>query len=67
MRDRKDWEWLERNGSSGHREKVQRKYQKIEMLRALIEEWEKREDWEYVRELRAKLRTSVCNLEAMRP
>ena len=52
-----------------HREKVARKYEKIEMLRALLEmhEADPDHDHEYVVGLRARLRTAVSNLEAMRP
>jgi hypothetical protein len=59
------WVEMERR----HREKVARKYEKIEMLRALLEMHEANPDadHEYLVGLRQRLRTAVCNLEAMRP
>ena len=58
--------WVEMD--KRHRDKVQRKYEKIETLKALVEMWESDPDaHEYVVELRARLRTAVANLEAMKP
>lgn len=59
--------WLEMERR--HREKVQRKYERIEVLRALLEmhEGNPDHDHEYVVGLRARLRTAVANLESMRP
>ena len=65
-----------RNGSVSWREKerrhkevVARKYEKIEMLKALLEMHEKdpKQDHEYLVGLRARLRTAVANLESMTP
>ena len=52
-----------------HREKVIRKAQKIEGLRALLEMWEERPDadHDYVLQLRAKLRSAENQLAAMKP
>lgn len=50
-----------------HRAAVERKYQRIEMLKALVEEWERREDFGYVRELKIRLRSAEANLLAMKP
>ena len=59
--------WLEMERR--HREKVARKYEKIEVLRALLEMHEANpdHDHEYVVGLRQRLRTAVANLEAMKP
>jgi hypothetical protein len=52
------WVEMERR----HREKVARKYEKLEMHEANPDA-----DHEYLVGLRQRLRTAVCNLEAMRP
>ena len=50
-----------------HREKMQRKYEKIQVLRALLEEWEAFEnsDHAYILQLRAKLRAAENQLASM--
>ena len=50
-----------------HRDKLQRKYEKIETLRALLEMWEANpdHDHEYILELRAKLRSAENQLASM--
>jgi hypothetical protein len=59
------WVEMERR----HREAVKRKYDKIEVLRALLEmhEGNPDSDHEYLVGLRQRLRTAVANLESMRP
>ena len=50
-----------------HRDKLQRKVEKIEGLKALLEMWEghEDEDHEYILELRARLRSAENQLAAM--
>ena len=50
-----------------HREKLQRKVEKIDTLRALLEMWEANpdHDHDYILELRAKLRSAESQLAAM--
>ena len=56
------WEW-----EKSHKERIARKYQKRETLRALLEMWEARDDadYDYILELRAKLRSVENQLSAM--
>lgn len=59
--------WDDFQSERVHREKLQRKVQKIEGLRALLEMWEARDDADhaYILELRAKLRSAENQLVAM--
>jgi hypothetical protein len=53
-----------------HREKVKRKAEKIQGLRALLEMWEERPDQvehEYLLALRARLRSAENQLDVMKP
>ena len=52
-----------------HEAAVARKKEKIGILSALVKEWEEHEepDFEYLRELKARLRSAEQNLVAMRP
>ncbi len=50
-----------------HKDALARKYDKIGMLRALIEEYDKLGDIDYTRDLRARLRSVECQLKAMKP
>ena len=59
--------WDSRELDRTHREKMARKYQKIQTLRALLEMWEERPDADhaYILQLRAKLRSAENQLAAM--
>ena len=57
------WRELDRR----HREALARKYDKIGMLKAMIEEWEQTEDHDHLRDLRARLRSAECQLKSMKP
>ena len=63
--------WDSTNMDRTHREKVLRKAQKIQGLRALLEMWEERQHsdavHEYVLELRRKLRSAENQFAAMKP
>jgi hypothetical protein len=52
-----------------HRQKLSRKIQRIDGLRALLEEWEAfpELDYQYVLRLRQRLRSAENQLEAMKP
>jgi hypothetical protein len=49
-----------------HREAMEKKYHRIGMLKALLEEWEPR-DPEYARDLRRRLHSVELQLKAMNP
>jgi hypothetical protein len=60
--------WDSRDLDRQHREKLARKYERIQGLRALLEMWEARPDeagHEYILQLRAKLRSAENQLAAM--
>jgi hypothetical protein len=50
-----------------HKAKVAAKYAKVEGLEALVQTYEAmtEPDTDYIRQLKAKLRTARCNLQAM--
>lgn len=52
-----------------HKEAVQRKYEKVQMYRTLIEVWEHRPDadYEYIKDLKRRLRSAETQLKAMKP
>lgn len=57
-----------REGNHVHQEKVLRKLEKIQVLKALLEEWEARPDevdHDYLLGLRARLRSAQNQLESM--
>lgn len=51
-----------------HRAKRMRKLERIQMYKALLEEWEARDDadHDYILELRKKLRAVQCQYDAMK-
>ena len=59
--------WDTREGARVHQEKLIRKMQKIEGLKALLQMWEENPDHDhaYILELRAKLRSAENQLAAM--
>jgi hypothetical protein len=59
--------WDSRSQERLHKDKLQRKYEKRETLRALLEMWEANPDHDhaYILELRAKLRSVENQLSAM--
>ena len=59
--------WDTREGARVHKEKLMRKVQKIETLRALVEMHEAAEspDFEYLRELKARMRSAENQLRCM--
>jgi len=62
-----DWA-LRRDLEARHKSAVARKYEKIGMYEALITMWElDGRDPDYLRELRAKLRSAKTQLVAMKP
>jgi hypothetical protein len=58
------WEW-----EQVHRQKVLRKLDKIQGLQALVDSWEAHPDpdYDYLRQLKAKLRSAQQQYAAMKP
>ena len=50
-----------------HKEALERKHERIGMLKAMIEEWEQTGDTDHLRGLRARLRSAECQLKSMKP
>ncbi len=55
-----------REAEEKHRAAVGRKYARIKMYEAMIDEWEKAQDWDQVRELKRKLHQTKTELKVMR-
>lgn len=52
-----------------HKEALQRKYEKVQMYRTLIDTWESRPDadYDYIKDLKKRLRSTENQLKAMKP